>query len=151
MKVVEMRLTEQVAMERKENWHLHQQVEEIGKPRTERPEQSNETKFQVVRAANLAEDSLDQAERREGIRLQIVPGLNQSIDRCRLRIRHRRKVNLEAVIEGGREQIHRHRPEAEKAATHLLMEGPFGAQHLPIATESVSQHVEATRTNWGSR
>ena len=59
VKVVEMRLTEQVAMERKKNWHLHQQVEEIGKPRTERPERSDESKFQVVRAANLAEDSLD--------------------------------------------------------------------------------------------
>ena len=102
-----------------------------------------------MRTANLAEDSLEQAERREGIRLQIVPGLNQSIDRCRLRIRHRRKVNLEAVVEGGCEQIHRYRPEAEKVTTHLLMEGPLGAQHLPTAAERVGQHVEATRDKLG--
>ena len=40
MKLVEVGLTEQVLTERKKNWHLHQQIEEIGKPRAEGPERS---------------------------------------------------------------------------------------------------------------
>ena len=54
-------------------------------------------------AADLGEDLLDKAERREGISLQIIPGLDQRIHRCRLRVRHRGKINLKAMVDGGGE------------------------------------------------
>ena len=54
-------------------------------------------------AADLGKHLLDKAERREGVSLMMIPGLDQSIHRRHLRIHHRGKIHLEAMVEGGGE------------------------------------------------
>ena len=88
---------------RKKDRHLYQEVEEVGKPRPERPKGSHESHLEIVGAADLGEDLLDKAERREGISLQIIPRLDQRIYRRRLRVCHRGKIDLKAMVDGGGE------------------------------------------------
>ena len=102
-------------------------------------------------AADLGEDLLDKAERKEGISLQMIPRLDQRIYRRRLRVRHRGKLDLKAMVDGGGEQIHRDRPKAEEIVAHLLMEGPFGTEDLTPPTESVRQDIQETRNKLGEQ
>ena len=86
---------------RKKDRHLYQEVEEIGKPRPGRPKGSHESHLEIVGATDLGEDLLDKAERREGLSLQMIPRLDQRIHR--LRVCHRGKIDLKAMVDGGGE------------------------------------------------
>ena len=151
MKLVEVGLTEQILTLRKRDRDLHQQVKEIQKPRLEWPKGSHKSQLQIAGAADLGKHLLDKAERKEGVSLKMIPGLDQGIYRRRLRIRHWGKIHLEAMVEGGGEQIHSDWPKAEKFTTHILMKSPLRAEDPPTSTESVCQDVQATRNKLGEQ
>ena len=102
-------------------------------------------------AANLGKHPLDKAERRECRSLKMIPRLDHRIDCRRLGIRHGRKVNLEAMVEGGGEQIHRHRPTAEKLQANIHVESPLRTEDLAPAAERVRKDVEATWDKLGEQ
>ena len=148
---MEMGLTEKIPALRKKDWNIHQKVEKVREPRTEWPKGSYQRHFQVAGAANFGKNPLDEAERRECICLEMIPRLDHRVYCRRLGIRHGRKVNLEAMVEGGGEQVHRHRPTAEKLQADIYAGGPLGAEDLAPAAERVRKNVEAPRDKLGEQ
>ena len=79
MKMVEMRLAEQVLAERKKYRNIDKKFQDVREPRLHRPVWSNQRDLQILRLANLGEDIGNEAEQREGIRLEAVPTLAHSV------------------------------------------------------------------------
>ena len=102
-------------------------------------------------AENFGKNPLYEAEWREGISLEMIPRLDHRVHRCHLGIRHRRNVNLEAMVKRGGEQDHRHQPTPEKLQADIHTEGPLGAEDLGTAAERVSKDVEAPRDKLGEQ
>ena len=107
--------------------------------------------LEAVGLPNLGEDPLDEPERQEGVSLEIIPRLEHRIYASSLAIRHRRKINLEPMVERGGEQVHSDRPTVKELHTDVHTEGPFRSQDLGAAAAGVRQDVEAPRHKLGEQ
>ena len=104
MKVVEMWLPQEIAPRGQKYRHLHQQLQQIWKPRLQRPERS-----QASRETNFGQKTRNEAKRRESVRLKVIPRLEQGVG-----ARYRREVHLKPMVERSGEEIHRHWPQTKE-------------------------------------
>ena len=107
--------------------------------------------LQTPRLADLGEDIGNEAERREGIRLEGIPTLAHSVGGQGLWIHHRGEIHREPVVHGRSEEVDVDRPSVEEIPANLLAQSPFRTQHLGTAAEGVRQDVELSRHKLGEQ
>ena len=99
MVMMEMGLSEKISPPWKRDRDVDEKVQEVRKPRTMGPKRRQQGQFQTPRRAYLLQNLGDQTEWREGVRLEPVPGLKESVHPSRLRILQGREIYLETMVE----------------------------------------------------
>ena len=110
-----------------------------------RPEQGDQRQLQPFGLPDLHQDSRKKAEGRKGISLKAIPTLEHGVGARRLRVHHRREVDRQPVIEGGRKEVNGGWPEAKKLAKRLRTESPLRTDDLVPATQRVGEDVHLAR------
>ena len=141
MIMMEVGLFEKIPPLWQEGGNLHQELQKVWKPRMLRPEQSNQRKLQTLRLLYLHQDTRQETERGNGVSLKAIPTLEYGIGARRLRVHHRREVDQQPMIEGGRKEVDGGGPSVKQLVKCLRTEGPLGTDNLIPSTQRVGEDV----------
>ena len=86
------------------------------------PEQGDQRQLQPLGLSDFRQDPRKEAEGRKGISLKAIPTLEHGVGTRRLRVHHRREVDQQPVIEGGRKEVDGGWPEVKKLVKRLRTE-----------------------------
>ena len=145
MIMMEMGLFEKIPPSWQEGGNLHQKLQKVWEPRMLWPERGDQRQLQPFGLLDLRQDPRKETEGRKGISLKAVPTLEHGVGTHLLRVHHRREVDRQPVVEGGRKEVDGGRPEAKKLVKRLRTKSPFGTDDLVPATQRVGEDVHLAR------
>ena len=106
------------------------------------PERGDKRQLQPFGLPDLRQESRKEAEGRKDISLKAIPTLEHGVGTRRLRVHHRREVDRQPVIEGGRKEVDGGWPDAKKLAKRLSTQSPLGTDDLVPAPPHVPEEKE---------